>query len=131
MKDISKELWFIERVFYRIHINYSGKTLYTTGSIRERYGIRSWMKLLPRLEKVGPDLAYLYFRPGYIPPKTKNEKDYIIVYELYMNKIFNLPVDRYEPEGHLFLVIRDNSQIIEIKLFKYINEKPVLVKDYC
>jgi hypothetical protein len=41
MKDISKELWFIERVFYRIHIDYPGKTLYTTGSIRERYGLRS------------------------------------------------------------------------------------------
>ncbi len=59
-----------------------------------------------------------------------NPEDFIIIYELFMNKKFYMDPGIHEPDNHPNIVIRDNSQIIEIKLFKQINGQPVLVKDY-
>lgn len=129
MVDMSKEYWFMSRKFIQIHYNYPGVTFYTTDSIREKYGIESLTRPLPRLQKIAPDWAYLSDMP-YIHPPGNNLNDYLIVYELSIGYKYNLSVYLWEPDDHPFLVIRDNSQIIEIKLFKFNNGEHVLVKDY-
>ncbi|MFC2113179.1 hypothetical protein ACFLTA_07925 [Bacteroidota bacterium] len=69
-------------------------------------------------------------RSLYIPPKDVDPEDYIIIYELFMNKKFYMDPGVHEPDNHPFLVIRDNTQIVELKLFKYINGELTLVTDY-
>ena len=130
MRDVSREIWYIQRTFIKILNDFPGKVFYTTGAIREKYELESYTRLLPRLKKYGPDWAYLYFRPFYIAPTDKDLEEYIIIYELFMNKKFYMDPAFHEPDNHPFIVIRDNSQIIEIKLFKKINGQPSLIRDY-
>lgn len=128
-RDVSKETWFIQRIIIKILNDYPRRTLYTTGSVREKYQLDSYTTLLPRLKRYGPRWAYRYFSPCYRPPPNKELKDYMIIYELYMN-FFHMDPNDFEPDYHPYIVIRDNSQIIEIKLFALEDEKPILVKEY-
>ena len=130
MRDVSKELWYIHRIIIKILNDFQGKAFYTTGSIREKYKLKSYTRLLPRLKKYGPDWAYLHFRASYTAPKNMDPEDYIIIYELFMNKKFSLDPGVHEPDNHPYIVIKDNSQIVEIKLFQLIDGQPSLIRDY-
>ena len=130
MGGVSKELWFIHRIIIKILNDFQGKAFYTTGSIREKYELESCTRLLPRLKKYGHDWAHIHFRASYIAPKNMDPEDYIIIYELFMNKKFYMDPGIHEPDNHPYIVIRDNSQIVEIKLFETIESKVSLKRDY-
>lgn len=130
MRDVSKELWYIHRIIIKIVNDYPGKAFYTTGAIREKYELKSYTRILPRLYKYGPDWAHLHFRSDYIAPRDKKPEKYIVIYELNMNKSFYMDPGIHEPNNHPYIVIKDNSQIVEIKLFELIDGLPSLMRDY-
>jgi hypothetical protein len=130
MRDVSKELWYIHRTFIKIFNDFQGKVFYTTGSIREKYELESYTRVLPRLKKNGPGWAYLHFRASYIAPKDLDPEDYVVIYELFSNKKFHMDPGIHEPDNHPYIVIRDISQIVEIKLFELIDGQPTLMRDY-
>lgn len=130
MSNVSKELWFIHRIIIKILNDFPKRTLFTTGSVREKYELDSYTAILPRLKRYGPKWAHLFFSPGYRPPPNKDFNDYMIIYELYKNWYFHMNPFDHEPDHHPYIVIRDNSQIIEIKLLALDNRQPILITEY-
>lgn len=130
MRDVSKDLWYIHRTIIKILNDFQEKSFYTTGAVREKYDLDSYTRLLPRLEKMGPDWAYLQYQASYTAPKDLTPDKYIIIYELLMNKNFPMDPRVHEPEHHPYIVIKDNTQFVEIKLFQLINGQPTILRDY-
>ncbi len=129
LQDTSREYWFLGKIFMAIRSRHPKVRFYTTSEIQEQYGIEDRTTVIPRMEKIDPDWAGLSEVP-YANPSSQDWDNYLIIYELSLDHEFNLPVSDYEPENHPYIVIRDNTEKIEIKEFKYVDGKVVLVHDY-
>jgi len=103
---------------------------YTTGSIREKYSLDSYKKILPRLKKYGPSWLNPKFTACYKLPESISKEDHLIIYELNLSAEFNLPVERFEKDGHPYLVIKDNRTTIQLKLFTMYDGEVILLRDY-
>jgi len=130
MKHFSREPWFINRILILIHYSYPHWRIFTTEDIQDKYCIHPLTSVLPRLEKIAPDWAYLSPEMPYMPPSDIDPVDYVVLYELYSDRSFNLGVYSREPDNHPFLVVYDNSETIQLKMFEFDDNEMVLLHDY-